>query len=53
MESNKIDTKEFLHRTETNTDFKIILRVTQRGTHSRGGINWEEGINTYVLLYTK
>ena len=50
MESNKNDTKELMHKTET--DFKTKLMVTE-GETLWGGMDWEVGIGIYTLLYIK
>ena len=54
MESKKNDTKEFIHRIETDSqrEGKKKLKVT-KGEILGGGINEEVGINRYMLLCIK
>ena len=49
--SNKNDTKIYLYNRNKLEVFKIKLRVTKEETAVGEGINWEDGINTYALLY--
>ena len=52
VESNTNVTKELIYKTEAH-DFKIKFRVTKGQTVAGGGITWEDGINTYTLLYIR
>ena len=53
MESNKIDTKELIDKTETNAEIlKLHLRSPKEKAGWRG-MNSKEGINTYTLLWMK
>ena len=46
--------QKIIYNTETNSQiFEIKLMVTRGKTIVEGGINWEEGINTYTLIYIK
>ena len=54
MESNKKYSKEHIYKTEKkHKDFKINLRVTKGEMVVGGGINWEDGINIYILSVCK
>ena len=48
--SNKNGTKVLAYKTEKNSDFKASLWITIGETMGRGR-NWEDGNNTYILLY--
>ena len=48
LESNKNDTKELIHKTET--DLKISKPNLSKRKHW-GGIKWKAGIDIYTLLY--
>ena len=53
MESNKNDTKELIHTQKNRLkNFRTKLMVT-RGEMLAEGVNWEVGIGTYTLPYTK
>ena len=50
----KDETKEFIHKSETDSKLsKPNLWLPKRIHWVEGGINWEFGINIYILQYTK
>ena len=52
VESNKNNTKELAYKTNKLTDFEIELKVIKEKTMGEG-INWEDGVNAYMLPYIK
>ena len=51
MESNKDNTKDHVHKTETDKVFETKLVVTKWETG--GGIDWEVRTDIYTLLYVE
>ena len=49
----KRDTKELIYKIETNSQISKSNLWLPKGKLSGGRINWEDGINTYTLLYIK
>ena len=47
----KKNTNELIFKTETDSQTENKLKVTKG--EKEGGINWEFGINRYILLYIK
>ena len=52
MNSNQNDTKELIHKTETDSRFQSQIYGYQRGNIGEE-MDWEVGIGIYALLYTK
>ena len=52
VESKKNNTNELVYKTEIDSHTQKISLWLPKGK-SRGGINWEFGINRYILLYIK
>ena len=49
----KNDTKEFIYKTETNSQTLQSSLGSPEGKAWRGEINWEDGTDTYTPLYIK
>ena len=47
VKSNKNDTKEVIHKTETNSNFKTKL-VTTEGETLGGGMDWAVETGVYI-----
>ena len=48
MECNKNDTKELIHKRETDSDFKTILT---KGETLQGATDWEVGTGMCIYIY--
>ena len=49
----KNDTNELIYKIETDAQISKSNLGLPKGKCWGGGINWENGINIYTLLYTK
>ena len=50
MESNKNDTKDLIHKTETDSKDSEAKRTVTKGEMLGGGMQWEVGISLYTRL---
>ena len=53
MESNEHDPKELIHKTDTDSRVLKPNLGLSKGNCGGGGLNWEVGINIYMLPYIK